>query len=340
MKKYNASYGALQVAGGYGGNYMKQNDKNYDGFKYFLEGIDVTDQNLDQMTPYVPGISRLYFHKVPYFMQIGFSDLTSNFRSYFETGYKSVSGIGNLTAEGVDIEGGWANQKFSNISTVRDETDTITVTLYEQTGSPVREFIETWMTGMRDPRSGVAHYHGHVTNPIQRDVTTGDGQVGRVDYCERNHTGEFVYVDLDPTGRFIEYACLLAHVWPRVSPRDHLNYSSGNRDVVSLDLEFSVMKYEGKYINDIAAYYVAHDNLKYNYLDFNPMYSHGDINTDAGQGTVDKNAHVQNVEEYFKSGFVAPTHAGTNSWGNITEGSNEASSTDANQTSPTDNQTG
>ena len=108
-------------------NYIRQNSKGYDSFKYFLEGIDVTEQNLDQLTPYTPGISRLYFHKVPKFMDQGFEKLTDNFRSYLETGYKSVQGIGNLTAESIDVEGGWANQKFSNISTVRYETDSITI---------------------------------------------------------------------------------------------------------------------------------------------------------------------------------------------------------------------
>lgn len=277
----NANYGPLQMTSGNTagdvpdlGKYMRKNTKNYDEFKYFLEGIDVTDQNLDQMTPYIPGISRLYFHKTPYFMAKGFPELTDNFRSYFETGFRSVTGIGNLTAEGIDIEGGWANQKFSNISTVRDETETITVSLYEQTGSPVREFIETWMTGMRDPRSGVAHYHNQVLIPgDQADPENGKRTDEGVVYCERNHTGEFIYVDLDPTAQYIEYACLLAHVWPRSLPRDHLNYTSGSRDAAQLDLEFAVTKYEGKYVNDIAAYYIAHSNLQYNYLEFNPYKS-------------------------------------------------------------------
>lgn len=288
------------------GQYLRKNTKNYDNFKYFLEGIDATDQNLDQMTPFIPGAARLFFHKTPYFMHAKFQDLTDNFRSYLETGVKSVTGIGDLTGTEATIEGGWANQKLDNISMVTDDTNQIEVTLYEQTGSPVREFIETWLTGMRDPRSGVAHYHGAVMSPDggRSDGSSGDGIV----YSEKNHTGEFIYVVLDPTAQFIEYACLLAHVWPKNMPKQHLNYTSGDRTPPELTLQFSCIKYEGKYINDIAAYYISKSNLIYNYLDFNPYA--GDIDAHA---TLSKRRQNQgNFEEYIKK---TTDHAGTETWG-------------------------
>lgn len=296
-----ASYGPLQVSakGGDYAKYLRRNKKNYDNFKYFLEGIDVTDQNLDQMTPFIPGTARLYFHKTPYFMEKAFPQLTNNFRSYLETGFKEVSGLQNLQGEGIQIEGGWANQSFENVSTVKDDTNEITVTLYEQTGSPVREFIEGWMTGMRDPRSGVAHYHGYVKSPLDGDDDT------HVTYCEKNHTGEFVYVVLDPTAQYIEYACLLAHVWPKTSPRDHLNYQSGSKNAAELQLSFSCMKYEGKYINDIAAYYVAKSNLVYNYLEFNPYRNDTDPYATLSEN---KNSGSKDLDTYMKQSTL---HAGT-----------------------------
>lgn len=259
--------------------YMRRNTKNYDELSYFLSGIDVTDQNLDQMTPYIPGLSRLYFHKTPYFMQKQFPQMTRNFRSYFETGFKSVDGINDIDVQFADYEGGWAGQKFSNVSMAQETTDTITVSLYELTGSPVREFIETWVTGARDPRSGVAHYHGAVTTPTQDGIA----------YSEKNHTGEFIYVCLDPTAHYIEYACMLAHVFPSKVPKNHLNYTAGNRSEVSIDLEFKVTKYESKYINSIAAWYLANDTLKYNYLDFNPGQ---DKNAWTGAGAYQSAGHA------------------------------------------------
>ena len=253
--------GTIQTGVSVANEYMKRNTKNYNNFSYFLQGIDVTQQNLDQMTPYVPGIARLFMLTTPYWMETQFPTMTKNFKSYIETGYKSVEGIGDLDADFIEIEGGWAAQKFSNISQVRDNTDEITIQLYEQTGSPVREFIETWMTGTRDSRNGVAHYHGGIDAGI--------------DYSEKNHTAEFVYFTMDPTARKIEYACMFAHCFPTKSPRSHLNYTSGSRGEVLMDLSFKTTKYESRYVNDLAAYYLIRDKLTYNYLNFNPYVDGG-----------------------------------------------------------------
>ena len=277
-------------------NYMKRNTKSYKDLSYFISGIDVTDQNLDQLTPYIPGIARLFMHKEPVFMQIAFPQQTENFKSYIETGYKSISGIEDLNASAETIQGGWANQSYEVITSVQDETNTLSIGLYEQTGSPVREFIELWLTGMRDPRSGVAHYHGVVETPDLGTSNTGAGTNDNVrlrgntngnyvngefkmnenrfyvPYCERNHTAEFVYYDLDPTAHYIEYACMFAHAFPKSAKKDHLNYSSGERSPIEMTVDFSVTKYESRYINDLAVHYLIADQLEYNYLNFNPFY--------------------------------------------------------------------
>ena len=265
-------------------NFMKKNTKNYRDMSYFIAGIDVTDQNLDQLTPYIPGIARLFMHKEPIFMQIAFPEETDNFKSYIETGYKSVQGINDISASAEAIQGGWANQSYEILTSVEDQTNEITIVLYEQTGSPVREFLELWLTGVRDPRSGVAHYHGVVETPghLATEQFTGSymslaqqnasQQQIYVPYCERNHTAEFVYYDLDPTAHYIEYACMFAHAFPKNVNKDYFNYNSGERSPVETSVQFSVMKYESRYINDLAIHYLIRDQLEYNYLNFDPLY--------------------------------------------------------------------
>lgn len=264
--------------------HIKRNTKSYNKFSYFIQGIDVTQKNLDSMTPYVPGISRLFMHTVPEFMRRQFEDMTLSFKSYVETGYKSVTGIGDVSADVITIEGGWAAQSFSNISKVMDDTDEITITLYEQSGSPVREFIETWMTGMRDPQSGVAHYHG----ALDADPN--------LEYGEKNHTCEFIYMDLDPTARYIEYACMFAHAFPTRISKSHLNYESGSRSEVQLDIPFKVTKYEGKYVNDLAYYYLGQQKLRYNYLDFKVFDSSTNI-----QDSVNYNLELQEDTRWHRN---------------------------------------
>jgi len=245
---------------------LKTNNKEYNNFSYFLGGIDVTHQNLDQFDPYIQGVSRIFMFRAPYFMEKKFPEKTRSFKSYLETGYTRVDGIADIEASFVEFEGGFSGQTFSNVSLSRDATDTITISVYEQSGSPIREYLDTWITGVRDPRSGIAHYHGAIED-------------GSVKYGEINHTAEFIYYTLDPTGQNIEYACLLAHAFPTRVPKSHLNYEKGNRENVLMDLEFRVTKYESQYINQVAKWYLAKDLIKYNYIDFNPNITQDDVNS-------------------------------------------------------------
>lgn len=233
---------------------LVRNSKSYENFSYFLGGIDVTQKNLDQFTPYIQGTSRIFLHTAPYFMANLYPKMTKTFKTLIESGYTRIDGIGDISVEFVDFEGGFNGQKFSNVSSARDDTDSLTISAYEQTGSPLREYLDTWVTGTRDIMSGVAHYHGGLNNNIT--------------YGEKSHTAEFIYCTLDPTCRKIEYACMFAHAFPTKVPKNHLNYEKGNRDNVLMDLEFKVTKYESIQINQIANYYIQQSKLNYNYLDF------------------------------------------------------------------------
>lgn len=239
----------IQTDGGKGG--MTRNTKSYENFSYFLGGVDVTHKNLDQFTPYIQGVSRIFIHRLPAFMNSTYPEMSKRFKTIVESGYTRIDGIGDITVSFVDFEGGFNGQKFSNVSMAQDDTDTLTISVYEQTGSPLREYLDTWVTGTRDIMSGVSHYHN-----------------SGVSYGEINHTAEFIYCTLDPTAKKIEYACMFAHAFPTKVPKNHLNFEKGNRDNVLMDLEFKVTKYESIQINQIAEYYIQQSKLNYNYLDF------------------------------------------------------------------------
>ena len=249
---------------------IKQNTKDYSNFSYFLGGIDVTQQNLDQFTPYIQGVSRIFLYQPPIFMEKQYPAETKRFKSLIETGFTRVDGIGDISVDFVEFEGGFNGDKFSNVSTARDDSDSLTITLYEQTGSPIREYLDTWVTGTRDIRTGIAHYHGALVD-----------KANVVKYGEKYHTAEFIYITMDPTGQDIEYACMFAHAFPTKVPKGHLNYEKGNRDNVSLDLEFRCTKYESPAINQVAQYYLAASKIDYNYLSFTPNISEADVKSRA-----------------------------------------------------------
>ena len=242
---------------GNGTTTINTNTKSFENFSYFLGGIDVTHQNLDQFTPYIRGVSRIFMHKPPLFMLSKYPDHTKRFKTYIETGYKSIDGIGDISVDFTQFEGGFNGQQFSTPQLARDDTESVTISVYELAGSPVREYLDTWVTGVRDTRSGIAHYHGAIED-------------GSVKYAEINHTAEFIYTTYDPTGLTPEYCCLFAHCFPRRVPKSHLNYESGNRDNVQMDIEFATTKYESPAINDIGIWYTLNSKISWNYLDFDP----------------------------------------------------------------------
>lgn len=234
---------------------IKKNEKSFENFSYFLGGIDVTHQNLNSFTPYIRGVSRLFLHKPPIYMLNAFPEETKRFKTYLESGFTAIDGIGDVTVNFVDFEGGFAGQRFSNVSLAQDETESITVSVYELSGSPMREYLDTWISGVRDPRSGIAHYHG---------------TLDRTSYGEINHTAEMVYTTMDPTGLTPEYVCMFAHCFPTKVPKAHLNFEKGNRENVQMDIEFRCTKYESPAINDIGIWYLNNSKVTYNYLDFDP----------------------------------------------------------------------
>lgn len=258
---------------------VRRNTKSFENFSYFLGGIDVTHQNLDQFTPYIRGVSRIFLHKPPLFMQQLDGEMTRRFKTYIETGFRSVSGIADIDVEFTPFEGGFNGQQYQTPQLARDTTESVTISVYELTGSPIREYLDTWVTGVRDTRSGIAHYHGLIEKWWNHDVTG-------LNYAEINHTAEFIYTTYDPTGLSLEYACMFAHCFPRRVPKDHLNYETGNRDGVQIDLEFSCTKYESPAINDIGIWYTANSKVKWSYLDFDPS-TNGYMNTSGNVYTYD-----------------------------------------------------
>ena len=136
---------------------IKANTKSFENFSYFLGGIDVTHQNLDQFTPYIRGVSRIFLHKPPAFMLAMYPDMTRRFKTYLETGYTTIDGIGDISVDFTDFEGGFAGQRFSTVMLARDDTESVTISVYELSGSPIREYLDTWVTGVRDIQIGRAH---------------------------------------------------------------------------------------------------------------------------------------------------------------------------------------
>lgn len=265
---------------------LQSNIKNYKDYKsditkysLFLGGLNATHQALEQYDPLTTGYSRIFFLRMPYFMESIMPEETKNIRHLLEYGFTKIDGIGNIDLETEQIQGGYSGRSFDVATTSKEGTQSITISLYEFSGSPLREYIDMWITGISDPYTGLGTYHG----------AKKDGII--IPYNQSNHVAEAIYVVTDPTGKgsekdikgktynHIEYACLLTNMMPKSSPHNHFNYNSGEHSIVTVDLEFTCVKYQSPQINEVATLLVDRFDVLSSYLDFKSAYSETEVNS-------------------------------------------------------------
>lgn len=243
-------------------NIRNTRNKDYTQFSFFVGGLNVKNKALANYSPLKTGYARLFITKVPKFMELMYGDLTKNFRHMLEYCFVGVDGIQNLTMDFEQVTGGYVGQGFDVATTSKDDTNEITVKLYEFNGSPVREYLDLWITGIADRNTGLAHYHGAFD------------KYADLEYNQANHTMEAIYVNTDATGRAgsIEYACMITNMMPKDSKRDHFNFESGQHQIVQMDVTFTAVKYESIQINAIAAKLLEKYAILRNYLNFDSDY--------------------------------------------------------------------
>jgi hypothetical protein len=247
---------------------IKRNTKDFSEYSLFLGGLDISAKNIDQFDPLRTGYARIFLIRLPRFMEELDLDMAKRFKHFVEMGFTGITGIGNTTMEYEEITGGYAGNKFSIPSVCRDETDGITIRMYEMSGSPVREFIDTWMTGISDPLTGLAHYHGVISETLS--------------YKASNHIMESFYVCTDPTGNEIEYACMMSNMMPKTVAKQHFEFEPGSHPAVQLDLDFTATRYESPQINEICAALLNKYKILRDYLNFTSGYSTEDVNNMEG----------------------------------------------------------
>lgn len=246
---------------------IKQGSDKITQYSLFLGGLNTKSSAIEQYTPLRTGYARIFFVKMPVFMKEILPTKTTNFKHMLEYGFVGVDGIQNTTMDFEQVTGGYSGRSFDVSAVAKDETNEITVKLYEFSGSPVREYTDMWISGISDPNTGIGHYHGAIG-------------LNGITYNQANHTAEAIYVQTDPTGRedSIEYACFLTNMMPKSVKKDHFNYEAGQHPVVQVDVAFTCVKYESPQINQIAKLLITKYKMLRNYLDFNSGITEQDVN--------------------------------------------------------------
>lgn len=262
-------------------------------YALFMGGTNVIHEVLKCYDPLRTGYGRLFMVKKPVFLDAFFSQKdekgatpTNNplnkFKHILEYGNTAVQGIGDVNVDTNSITGGYVGKSFDIPSVAKDETNRFTVTVYEFSGSPVREVVHSWINGTSDLLTGLSHYNG----------------VEDLDHIQANQTAEFIYVATDHTGENIEYACLFANCFPLGINTDVFNYTSGQHDLVETQLEFTCTKYESTQINKVAAKLLEKYKVLTNSLNFYSGYSTEDTITENGNTVANDLGGTVNPKRY------------------------------------------
>lgn len=317
-------------------------------YSYFEGGVNATHHALRNYSPQINGFGRLFMVRSPFAILRMFASRDSEmydannsfiqFKHMTEYMNRSVEGFTDKVLENAArIEGGNANRGFNLPTSTRETTTSITISLYEFTGSPVREVIDGWMNAIADENSGLATYGGLISggkNALGKDTrlfTTDAGDTFGIPFNEANHTCEFIWVAYDRSGSQVEYAVLLADCYPTSLPQNILlNKSAGGaHDVVIYDIPFNCVVYRSNIITSIANDLLKQYRIVSNSLNFNPqlgdaIYSNdgrkfnraklGGIPTDSATGTLAGNVPIYNVDNATMSAndtiTVAPVPVG------------------------------
>ena len=242
-------------------NIRKCDNTEITNYAYWLGGTDTTNAALAQYDLLRTGYGRLFILRMPAFVEFLLEDETRVFKHMLEFGNVGISGIQGYTAEFASVTAGYVGNTVEIPTSVKDDTNSITIRIYETQGSLIRTYIDFWLTGVSDPYTGLSHYHG------ARDV---DENSSSYVLSQANHTMEALYVATDPTGEQAEYVCLLTNMFPRSSDHSHFEYEPGSHDLVQLSLEFTCTKYMSAQINYIGTVALNKFATLKNYLN---MYS-------------------------------------------------------------------
>jgi hypothetical protein len=209
-------------------------------------GIQPVDPNiLAAREPFRVGRFLVKWVKAPpFFPEIAVRYL----RFIFEDMVKELSGISDNQLEKIDVRNG-ATQAISSYPGIYHESgNTVTLKVTETSGMLVRKFLDYWISGISDRKTGVCHMYGAKMRGILP-----------------NKAGSILYVLLGPTCRpeDIEFACMWHEIIPYSEKVAHANSGTlgSAGDGVELDVEFAGIFDRGPEIDIFARKTVEGYNL-------------------------------------------------------------------------------
>ena len=247
----------------------------------------LSDDQMKMFEAAYTGHTFIFVVDVPHFMYRGLyagdtnmHQQIKNLKAVIERASTGFSGPTNIMAESNDQNDG-DGRKISHIVSVTKEQNNISLKLHEFAGLPVKNAIESWLTGIYDVRSQHGNYHGNL------GIQGG--------WCLANHSMSMLVVQVTPDWTTIQDAAYYYNMVPTEVPFDSFNWTKGDQAIIDdYDIEFyaneerspAIMYAAEKYMNNRVLSMVAtsvYNSRQFVVHDFNENLGTSDSLTAANE---------------------------------------------------------
>ena len=247
-------------------NRVPRGEDKISNYAYFLGGTDVTNNALHQYDLMRSGYGRIFITQMPQYVEELLPTASDKVKHLLQFANVGVDGIQGYSVDFASVTAGYSGNTVEIPTNSKDDTTSVTIKIYETSGALIRSYIDFWITGVVDPYTGLSHYHGAM-----------DLKETSIKYVSQSYqTMEAIYVATDPTGEEVQYACLLANMFPKSSDHSNYAYEPGSHDLVQLSLEFTAMKYMSPQITQVGRALLNNYKILKNYQNFKSSYNVND----------------------------------------------------------------
>jgi len=193
----------------------------------FFNGYVAHGNNMKD--PYVSGYAFIKWIKVPTWIH---TDQGKDFMQLTERNFKAFSGLADLEQETGGITAGFTNVELGFAKGTVSKPNEFTLKYQVKSGSDIDRYYNTWVSGIRDPKTGIATYPKKSGLP----------------YHSNNHTGILLYVVTRPDANNwgagpdksnIEFSALITHMMPKRIMMDHFNFEGGAHEFSEKEQSFT-----------------------------------------------------------------------------------------------------
>ena len=201
--------------------------------------------SLVQFNPYETGYAAFIICGMPRFIEMlakrnsYYERLMKNWAHIIEYEFKSFDGLEAMSADTISL-----GDDLNNINVISrvnmQSASEFSLTYDEKSGSPLTKFAKLYLTGIKDPRTQVKHYHGLVHSD-------------QLEPGFENEVFTFLFIATDNTMREVEAAYLLIGCQLNSADLDMYNYTKGDINKREVTVKFSGYPIQSSYIDAAAS---------------------------------------------------------------------------------------